>query len=88
MVSNSLYPPDQKASYYAVRDGDGNPVGFYHERVHGFRLHPVQKLVESETPGMPSLAWNLEPNPDCKIPVEAEAISDEEYASYFPSDEP
>lgn len=59
-------------SRYAKFGPDGNVLGFYAEDVHGARMRPVYLPDEPVHIGD-------EPNPDCKIPADAVAISDDQW---------
>jgi hypothetical protein len=76
-----------KTGYYATFDG-AQPTGFFHEAVHGRRMiSKVAYDVSDDLNQLMGRRYELVPNPDCTIPVEAVPITDEEYASYFPAEE-
>lgn len=72
--------PQPRKGVYATFDEEGRPTGFYFEASHGPKLIPVERLVETDSlREFPSIAYDMVPNPDCKIPPEAVQITREEW---------
>lgn len=65
---------------YATYDAEGRATGFYFEAVHGARMRPVERIVVSDDLRVfPTVAYDMVPNPDCKIPEDAAPITREEH---------
>jgi hypothetical protein len=59
---------------------EGKPTGFYFEAVHGARMMSVERLVVSDDIRVRHrVAYDMVPNPDCKIPEDAVPITREEH---------
>lgn len=65
---------------YAVFDGNGLPLEFYAEDIHGARMRPV--YGDADENGL-SPVTGEESNPDCLIPADAVAITDEQWMEFI-----
>ena len=85
----NLLPDTGALSYYATFDGEGQPTAFYHEAQHGPKLKPIQVYIEGETlRDLPTVQWEMVPNPDCRIPADAVKISDAQWSAFVGADAP
>lgn len=72
-------------------DGSGFASGFYSEDLHGSRTRPVIEVVQVKANDDPNDTTTIpqpkvvgsEPNPDCKIPVDAIEITDEQWQEFI-----
>lgn len=80
-------------SRFAIFDGIGLPTGFFVEEIHGSRMRPIYRMVDvletgTETGqqikvGERQEQIGEEPNPDCLIPADAVAISEEQWLEFL-----